>query len=104
MFIMEFTDINNVNTYELKIFRAIENKFIYYFHCHFGKNDDINHCTEEDKLFLLNIIFNIEKYYIRLRSPTSTVFPLLRKNVGLISSVVETNMIELWQFYLLFIR
>ena len=49
--------------YELKIFKSIENKFVYYFHCNFGKNDDINHCTEEDKLFLLNIIFNIEKYY-----------------------------------------
>ena len=63
MFTMVFTDLSKVSAFTLRVFEITERKFVYYFKCNFDEGDNINHCTEEDKLLLINIIFNVEKYY-----------------------------------------
>jgi hypothetical protein len=54
---MQFTEMDDFPLHQVQIFYAVESRFI----CFFQKNFTIhiNHCTKENKLFLMNLIEGI---------------------------------------------
>jgi hypothetical protein len=46
-----------------QMFQEIECSFLRYFHFYFAINENINHCTLENKIYLLNIIKKVVKKY-----------------------------------------
>ena len=59
---MKYTEIEDVPLHKVQMFYAVERQFI----CFFKKNFTIhiNHCTDEDKLFLINLIDGIMTFDI----------------------------------------
>ena len=50
---------------DIVIFRTVEKKILHFFSFNFCINENINHCTEENKAFIINLSKNImEKYEI----------------------------------------
>lgn len=63
MFAMNFTSTKDFRPDELVVFRSIEKKIGLFFHFFFDNDLDVNHCSEEDKVFVLGLIRNVIERY-----------------------------------------
>ena len=48
---------------DIVIFRSVENKFQKFFYCNFRNNENINHCNEENKILIINLVNIIMENY-----------------------------------------
>ena len=59
----QYNVVNNVCIDEVVIFRSVENRIYWFFHSNFIDNENVNHCTEENKVFVINLVKIIMENY-----------------------------------------
>jgi len=59
----QYNAVNNVCIDEVVIFRSVENRIYWFFHSNFLDNENVNHCTEENKVFVINLVKIIMENY-----------------------------------------
>jgi hypothetical protein len=59
----QYNVVNNVCIDEVVIFRSVEKRIYWFFHSNFLNNENINHCTEENKVFVINLVKIIMENY-----------------------------------------
>lgn len=63
MFEMNCIELGDFKINEILMFQSIEGAFIKFFQRNFNKDIVINHCTDENKIFLLNLVRNVMAKY-----------------------------------------
>jgi len=59
----KYNMVKNVCIDDVVIFRSVENKIQHFFYFNFRDNENVNHCTEENKVFLIHLVKIIMENY-----------------------------------------